>query len=116
YYDPETRVVGPEEIGRLAAFALAYLAHLGVEVRSVLDVGCGVGLWRDALAELAPEATYRGVEVSEYLCGRYGWRQASITELDDEPPADLVICQGVLQYLRASEAQQAMRALSRLTS
>src|SRR5690606_8085648 len=35
---------------------------------------------------------------------------------DDEPPADLVICQGVLQYLRASEAQQAMRALSRLTS
>jgi SAM-dependent methyltransferase len=116
YLDPETRVIGPEEVERLAKFVLAYLEYADVEVRDVLDIGCGIGLWRDALASLAPEVRYRGVETSAYLCERYGWERASITGLSDHEPADLVVCQGVLQYLPAKEATEAIRALARLTS
>ncbi len=116
YLDPETRVIGPEEVRRLAKFVLSYLEYLDVEVRGVLDVGCGIGLWRDVLAELAPEARYRGVETSAYLCDRYGWERASITELAGREPADLVVCQGVLQYLTAKEASEAIRTLERITT
>ncbi len=116
YLDPETRVIGPDEVRRLARFVLGYLGYLDVDVGDVLDVGCGVGLWRDAVAELAPDARYHGLEASAYLCARYGWERASITDLAGRQPADLVICQGVLQYLTAKEASAAIRALAEVTS
>jgi SAM-dependent methyltransferase len=115
YFDPATRVIGPEEVTRLARFVLSYLGYLSVEVETVLDLGCGVGLWREALAELAPGARYVGVETSEYLCERFGWARGSVTDFEPEAPADLVVCQGVLQYLPMREAQRAMRRLGALT-
>lgn len=116
YLDPRTRVIGPDEVRRLARFVVGYLEYLDVEVRDVLDVGCGIGLWRDALAEVLPGARYHGVEASAYPCERYGWEHGSITDLSGREPADLVVCQGVLQYLTANEAAAAIRTLERLTS
>jgi len=60
-----------------------------------------------------PNAIYEGVEVSEYLCARFGWTQGSITSFKGLP-ADLVICQGVLQYLDAKEAARAIKTLEHL--
>jgi len=114
YRDPRTRVYDPAEVRRLCAFVLCYLDHLDVGVRRVLDLGCGLGYWRDALAELRPNVRYVGVELSGYLCEKYGWEQGSIVDYRGRGAFDLVVCQGVLQYLSAPEAEQAIANLARL--
>ncbi len=114
YSDPKRRVDSQQSTDRLGAFIANYLRYLGLPVRRVLDVGCGVGLWRKVIAEHFPGARYEGIEVSEYLCERYGWRQASIVTYQPVGRYDFVICQGVLPYLAAPEAQTAIGNLARL--
>jgi predicted TPR repeat methyltransferase len=76
--------------------------YVRVPVRRVLDVGCGIGLWREAVQRHFPGASYHGVEFSEYLVERFGWERGSVVDYaahDPAEPFDLVICQGVLPYL-----------------
>lgn len=108
YFDPKTRVVDPGHVGRLADFVSAYLKYLRVPVHRVLDMGCGIGLWREQLARHFPTADYHGVEFSAYLCERYGWERGSVTDYTAGQPFDLVICQGVLPYLDRTGLQQAL--------
>jgi 2-polyprenyl-3-methyl-5-hydroxy-6-metoxy-1,4-benzoquinol methylase len=115
YGDAERRVTDEETIGRLGTFVCSYLDHLDVEVSRVLDVGCGIGLWRDVITEHYPEARYTGIEVSEYLCRTRGWKQASVVDYKSRSTFDLVICQGVLQYLNENEARSAIANLAKLT-
>lgn len=115
YGDAERRVTDKETTRRLGSFVCSYLDHLDVQVSRVLDVGCGVGLWRDVVAERYPEARYVGIEVSEYLCRTRGWKQASIVDYKSRSAFDLVICQGVLQYLSENEARSAIVNLAELT-
>ncbi len=114
YHDASTAVTSLDETRTLARFVYSYLDYLGVAMESVLDLGCGIGNWREALESIDPSLDYIGVEVSEYLCGEYGWLHDSVADYDGEP-ADLVICQGVLQYLSAREARRAIRNLARVT-
>jgi len=114
YFDKKTSVVDPAHVERLSAFVAAYLQYLRVPVRRVLDMGCGIGLWRELIARHFPAASYHGVEISDYLCQRYGWERGSVLYYRASEPFDLVICQGVLPYLNAAEAQAAMRNLARL--
>jgi len=114
YLDPATRVTDEAQVQRLGAFVASYLRYLDVPVDEVLDVGCGIGLWRAVLEEEFPGASYLGMEVSEYLCERYGWKRGSITELRARKQYDLVICQGVLQYLTGAEARAAIENLGRV--
>ena len=114
YRNARTRVYDPAEVRALCNYVLAYLDHLDVGVRRVLDLGCGLGYWRDALEELRPGLKYVGVEVSEYLCDQYGWERGSIVDYRGRGSFDLVICQGVLQYLTAEEAERAIANLGRL--
>jgi 2-polyprenyl-3-methyl-5-hydroxy-6-metoxy-1,4-benzoquinol methylase len=51
YFDPKTSVADPQHIERLGAFVCSYLQYLRVPVRRVLDVGCGIGLWRAIQAQ-----------------------------------------------------------------
>src|SRR6185503_21155111 len=47
FYDsPQTRVTSPEEHANLAGYVFAFAAYNKVEVKSVLDVGAGIGLWK----------------------------------------------------------------------
>lgn len=115
YFDRKTRVVDPAHAGRLADFVCAYLKYLRVPVRRVLDMGCGIGLWREQLARHFPGAGYHGVEFSIYLCERYGWEHGSVTDYTAEQPFDLVICQGVLPYLGRTELQRALDKLGALS-
>lgn len=99
---------------RLARFVLAYLAHLRVEVVRVLDMGCGLGMWKNALSHLAPEVDYTGVEFSAYLCEKYGWTHATIASYRSRRKADLVVCQDVMQYLDDAEVADSIRNVARL--
>lgn len=115
YFDKKTSVVDPEHVERLGAFVCSYLKYLRVPVKRVLDVGCGIGLWQGAVARHFPDASYHGVEYSEYLCGRFGWERGSVVDYPCDQPFDLVICQGVLPYLSAADLQLALRNLGKLS-
>lgn len=120
YYDrfygrnrPRRREV--EDTRRLCDFVSAYLRHIRQPVRRVIDIGCGLGLWRDALMAHYPKVRYRGVEYSEYLCERFGWEHGSVVDFTTKKPADLVICQDTVQYLPDRPAAAAIRNLADLT-
>lgn len=115
YFDKKTSVVDPEHIERLGAFVCSYLKYLRVPVARVLDVGCGIGLWQGVLAKHLPDASYHGVEYSDYLCTRYGWERGSVVDYRSEQPFDLVICQGVLPYLSAADLKLALHNLGTLS-
>lgn len=114
YGDSRTRVATEREFQRLGRFVRTYLDFLEVEVRTVLDLGCGVGHWKRVARKHFPSARYRGVEVSAYLCREHGWERGSIVDFAGAP-ADLVVCHGVLQYLPAQDARRAIKNLGRLT-
>ncbi|MGJ7498261.1 class I SAM-dependent methyltransferase [Variovorax sp. RT4R15] len=115
YFDKNTKVLDPQHVERLVAFVCAYLRYLRVPVRRVLDVGCGIGLWRDIVVRQFPLASYHGVEFSEYLCGRYGWERGSVVDYQIRKPFDFVICQGVLPYLSPPDVKRALCNLSLLS-
>ena len=114
YLNPATRVVTRAEMARRADLVAAFVRHGEYPVRRILDVGCGLGLMRRALQRHFPKASYTGLEVSEYLCRKYGWQQGSAATFTSSKPFDLVICYDVLQYLRTREAAAALRNLGRL--
>ena len=114
YLDAGTRVVTRAAMARRADLVAAFVRHAEYPVRSILDVGCGLGLMRTALLKHFPRARYTGLEVSPYLCERHGWHQGSAASYSSPRPFDLVICHDVLQYLGAREAAAALRNLGRL--
>jgi predicted TPR repeat methyltransferase len=115
YFDKKTSVVDPAHMDRLGAFVGAYLQYLRVPVGRVLDVGCGIGLWQGLIARHFPQASYHGVEISDYLCGRYGWERGSVVDYAGSEPFDLVICQGVLPYLSPPDLRRALANLGQLS-
>ena len=115
YFDKKTSVVDPQHMERLGNFVCSYLKYLRVPVRRVLDVGCGIGLWRDIIARHFPQATFHGVEYSAYLCERFGWERGSVVDYRAEEPFDFVICQGVLPYLSAADLKRALHNFASLS-
>jgi SAM-dependent methyltransferase len=114
YLDPKTRVVTRAEMRRRADLLAAFVRHGELPVRSILDVGCGLGLMRQALLRHFPTARYTGLEVSEYLCRKYGWVQGSAATFRSKQTYDIVVCYDVMQYLAAREAAAALRNLALL--
>jgi trans-aconitate methyltransferase len=108
-------VTSAAEMRHRAQLIAAILLHAGVPVRSILDMGCGIGLLRKPFARLFPRARYLGVESSDYLCSRYRWLKGSATDFAPRAPSDLVICYDVLQYLNDRDAARAIVNLAKLT-
>lgn len=115
YLKAATRVVTPAEMRIRARLIVAILAQAGIPVRRILDAGCGIGLLRRPFAECLPRARYVGLDVSEYLCKRFGWVQGSVADYAPARPSDLVICYDVLQYLEDRDAARAIANLARLS-
>lgn len=118
YFNSRTAVTNRAEMNARGRLIAAMADHIGLPVRSVLDAGCGVGLLRAPLKRGLPKASYTGLEVSDYLCRRYGWIHSGIQDFDRKASGgrqfDLVICYDVLQYLNAAETQRALNNLARL--
>jgi SAM-dependent methyltransferase len=113
YRNPRTRATNPAAVRKQAMFIAAYLNHLELPPRRILDVGCGTGSLLRALGRQFPKARLTGVEVSDYLCKRYGWMPGSAVDFQAHEPFDLVVCNDVLPYL---DDQACSRALANLTS
>jgi trans-aconitate methyltransferase len=103
-------------IGHLAAGVLGFCDWWGMPVRAVLDVGAGTGMWRDWLARHRPRVRYRSIDISEYACERYGHEFADISTWRAARPSDLVVCQGVLQYVDDRACSAAIENLAAATS
>jgi SAM-dependent methyltransferase len=111
YRNPDTRAVTPAAVRRQAQFIAAYLTHLEVPVRHILDIGCGTGGLLRALGKAMPKAKTRGVEYSSYLCEKYGWQQGSVVDVE-AGSADLVVCNDVLGYLNDKDCALALKNLA----
>jgi SAM-dependent methyltransferase len=111
YRSRRHRVRSAAELSRLVRFVLAAADHvLGRPVRTVLDVGAGEGNWLPVLRRLRPRVAYQGVDPSEYAVRRFGRRRnvilGDITSLPTLPVApryDLVVANGMLNYLAPDE-------------
>jgi SAM-dependent methyltransferase len=114
YLDPRTAVISRAEVQARARLIAALARHIGLPVRRMLDAGCGTGAMRALLLRSLPRSVYVGLEVSEYLCRRYGWEQGSVQSYRSAVMFDLVICYDVLQYLDPTQAASALANLARL--
>ncbi len=124
YLDPKTRVLRPSERRRRVAATLAICERfLDRPLRSVLDVGCGLGLWGRELLRLRPHLRYLGIEPSSAATRRalrsgLDVRQGAIADLDTlvgRRTFDLVICADVLHYLEEPVVRTAVATLSERT-
>ena len=120
YYDryygsANTRVHGAKEIARLCTAVTSMLDWWGVPLDSVLDVGAGVGHWRDWFAKHRPKTAYRSTEVSRYACAQYGHEQRDITKWRANKQFDLVVCQGVLPYIDDAGCAKAIENIGAMT-
>jgi SAM-dependent methyltransferase len=115
YRSAGTRVTETSDTQRLSRFIGSYLKYMGQPVRNVLDLGCGLGQLQKPLRAEFPDASYLGVERSEYVCERYGFRQGSVVDFKARGRFDLIICKGVLQYLTTREAERALHNLAQLS-
>lgn len=113
YYESnKTRVHGPEQIGELARGVTGMVGWLGGGLRAVLDIGAGPGLWRDWFRTNRPEVRYVSTDVSAYACERYGHVQRDIAKWRGRERFDLIVCQGVLQYLVDEDAERAIENIA----
>jgi SAM-dependent methyltransferase len=116
YADPRTRAVSRAEMARRARFIALQIKLWDLPVHSILDAGCGLGLMRAALLREFPQASYTGIEVSPWLCQRFGWIEASLDSYRTAQQYDLVICCDVVQYLPDRAAARALANLGRWCS
>jgi hypothetical protein len=99
YESPQTRVVSPEEHAHLANFVVGFAHWNRIDLKSVLDIGAGIGLWKHWLEKHDKSISYTGTEVSQAMCKKHGFLHRDIARWRDRKKHDLIICQGVLQYL-----------------
>ena len=86
-------------IGHLATAVHGMAAWWGVNISTVLDVGAGMGMWRDWYREQHPEVRVRSTDVSPHACATWGHELRDIATWRPRTRFDLVVCHSVLQYI-----------------
>jgi len=122
YRDPRHSVSSRQALQRKAALALSVADYyLGREVRNVLDVGCGEGVWRKPLERLRPDIDYLGLDSSEYAVARYGRSRnirlatfGQLGELRFDTDFDLIVCSDVLHYVPTPELKRGLRGIAEM--
>lgn len=105
-----------ESVAHLASAVHGLCAWWGVEVGSVLDVGAGMGMWRDWYRTWHPTVEVRSIDVSEHACRTWGHERRDIARWRPDAEFDLVICHSVLQYLDDEHFRSAVDHLASATS
>lgn len=118
YYDRfygDAGVHDHERIGHLATAVHELCAWWSVTPNSVLDVGAGVGMWRDWYRMHHPAVEVLSVDISEHACAQWGHERRDIATWAPAEPFDLVICHGVVHYLDDASADAALANLALAT-
>ncbi|BDG06893.1 class I SAM-dependent methyltransferase [Anaeromyxobacter paludicola] len=115
FYRGPRRVSSPRAVARLAGAICALADYHDLPLERVLDVGAGPGLWRDWFRRHRPGARYRSVDVSPHACERYGHERRDVSRWRSRERHDLVICQGVLQYLDDADCARAIENLGAMS-
>jgi SAM-dependent methyltransferase len=116
YRDPRHAVTSRHELERKVALALATAEYyLGRPARTVLDIGCGEGVWRAPLRRLRRGIDYLGLDGSAYAIARYGrarnLRRAQfgdLAELRFGHRFDLIVCSDTLHYVPTVELRRGL--------
>lgn len=116
----QRRIGAGSALARKVAMAVAVAEyHLARPIRSVLDVGCGEGVWRAPLLKLRPTLRYLGIDSSRYAVERYGrtrnlhlleFGELADQHFDDE--FDLVVCADMLHYVTDAELDRGLPGLA----
>lgn len=101
-----------EMIAHLATAVHHLAAWWGITISTVLDVGAGMGMWRDWYNETYPSVTVRSIDVSEYACSTWNHELRDISQWRPRAKFDLVVCHSVLQYLNNESVIQAFENLA----
>ena len=123
WYRDSRNAVNPRALlARKVALAVGVAEYyLGRELRNVLDVGCGEGVWRAPLRKLRPRIEYIGLDGSEYAIARYGrarnLRLATFGQLGELRFAhgfDLIVCADVIHYLPSAELRRGLAGIAEM--
>ena len=101
-----------EQISHLASAIHNMCAWWGVNIRTVLDVGAGMGMWRDWYSDHHPDVSVQSIDISEHACKTWNHELRNIVEWTPPRKADLVVCHSVLQYLDNSSFISAIENLA----
>ena len=118
YYERFYGDGGTHDAARVAHIATAVhemAAWWDVPIRSVLDVGAGMGMWRDWYAANHPGVRVRSIDVSRYACTTWGHERRDISTWKPSSKFDLVVCHSVLQYLDDEPVMAAIGNLAAAT-
>lgn len=115
---------GSARLARKVALAVSTAEYyLERPIRSVLDIGCGEGVWRAPLLKLRPKIQYLGFDSSDYAVRRFGRTRnlhpASFGDfawLRPCAPVDLLVCSDVMHYVPDRELRAGLQGLGELTS
>lgn len=95
------------------------LAERGVQPRTVLDFGCGVGAATPFCREFFPQAALLGVDVSvrslEVARRQYGSPEVQFQTLNDKTPdgsRELAFCNGVFHHIPPADRAEALAYVS----
>jgi SAM-dependent methyltransferase len=122
YHDPARRVITPAAVARKVRLVLGVAESLLERpVRTVLDVGCGEGAWREHLRRERPALRYTGIESSAYVLDRFGRTRdirpgsfGTLGALDLDGPYDVIVVCDVLQYVPDAELGPGLNAIAEL--
>lgn len=110
-----TPVHSRRKIQSLATAVHNMCAWWDINITSVLDVGAGLGYWRDWYESKHPRVKVHSIDASEHACAKYRHELRDISTWQPSRGFDLVICQSVLQYLPNSNAEAAIEHLTAAT-
>lgn len=115
YLDPATRVYGTEHHATLVTAVVSWIDWFGGDLDDVLDVGAGVGRWREWMKKHRPDVEVVSTEMDPEVCARYGHERRDITKWRGRRKFDLVVCQGVVPYLDDEGAARAIENLAAMS-
>ncbi len=109
------------DLVRQVTFAVAAAEMvLAQPIATVLDLGAGEGRWQPVVRRLRPDASYLGIDSSEWAVRRWGkarnLRLGAIDQashVDIRGRYDLVVAADVLHYLPADSLRRAARLIAR---
>jgi trans-aconitate methyltransferase len=101
-----------DKISYLASAVHNMCAWWGVNIRTVLDVGAGMGMWRDWYLDNHPDVAVQSIDISEHACATWNHELRNIVDWKPPRKADLVVCHSVLQYLDNSSFVSAVENLA----